>query len=161
MNDLRTFTKAAASVLKDIHINPKIVCFEHPSPTSDFQIPKGTVDKGEDLEEAVLRELYEESGLYDCEVVDLIGELEVVRPGGNFQELEDERQIWKLFHIRSKVDLPAKWEHVVTGDGLDAGMTYKYFWYSLDQVPDERLDKVFVEVFERVKEYIKELKIVQ
>ena len=46
---MKTFYKAVACVLKDLKTEPKILCFVHPPPKEDFQIPKGTVDKDEDF----------------------------------------------------------------------------------------------------------------
>ena len=37
---MKTFYKAVACVLKDLKTEPKILCFVHPPPKEDFQIPQ-------------------------------------------------------------------------------------------------------------------------
>lgn len=56
--------------------NDKVLAFEHPN--AGCQIPKGSVEKNEDIETAVLRELCEESGISTGRIVRKVGELDWV-----------------------------------------------------------------------------------
>ena len=49
-------------------------CLKHP--TAGVQIPAGTVEKGEDIETAVKREAYEETGLRLVEIENYLGYIE-------------------------------------------------------------------------------------
>ena len=51
----------------------RVAVFAHPDPDAGVQVPGGGVEAGESLEEAVLREVAEESGL-PCEIVAYLGE---------------------------------------------------------------------------------------
>ena len=46
--------------------------------TAGVQIPAGTVEKGEDLETAVKREAYEETGLKLVEIEEYLGCIEII-----------------------------------------------------------------------------------
>lgn len=48
-------------------------CFVFKHPTAGVQIPAGTVEKGEDIETAVKREAYEETGLQFVEIESYLG----------------------------------------------------------------------------------------
>ena len=51
--------KVVPVILRDINQRTEILVFKHP--IAGIQIVKGTVETNEELEEAALRELYEES----------------------------------------------------------------------------------------------------
>ena len=61
----------------------ELLVFKHP--TAGIQIPAGTVEAGEDLETAVKREVYEETGLRSVEIEAYLGCFE--------NELEDNQRI--------------------------------------------------------------------
>ncbi len=61
----------------------ELLVFKHP--TAGIQIPAGTVEKGEDIETAVKREAYEETGLQLVEIEGYLGCFE--------NELEDNQRI--------------------------------------------------------------------
>lgn len=151
---METYYKAVACVLKDIETDPKILCFVHPPPKNDFQIPKGTVEKDEAYDIAVLRELEEESGISKCEIVNKIGVLKRICKGGPNGDQKEEIQLWQMYHIEAKQDLAENWTHIVTGGGLDDGMAYKYFWHSLNSSDFKKFDNVFVRCFDKIKVYL-------
>ena len=91
---------------------------------SGTQVPAGRVDPGETLEQAVLRELHEETGL---ERASIIRELPIL--GDWVQEAKYENH---AFEVRLEEETPNSWEHTVHGNGDDAGMVFAYRWVPLD-----------------------------
>jgi 8-oxo-dGTP pyrophosphatase MutT (NUDIX family) len=87
-----------------------------------LQVPAGRGDPGEAVEECLRRELLEEAGIERYRVV---RELPIAEPG--FRSPYDHR----AFLVEAD-GLPDSWEHVVTGDGDDAGLTFAYRWEPLD-----------------------------
>ncbi len=89
---------------------------EHPG--AGTQVPAGRVDPGETLEQCLSRELDEEAGITDAAVVREVGRPEWPAKYENH-----------AFEVR--VDgraLADTWEHVVHGDGDDAGLVFRYRW---------------------------------
>lgn len=99
----------------------ELLVFEQPSSGTGVQVPKGTVDDGEDPAEAVVRELAEESG---------VDEPEVLAHLATDRWFHDRREaIYRRHFFHVSVDEERdEWEHVVTGDGIDDGMTFSCFW---------------------------------
>lgn len=78
------------------------------------------------------------------------GFFEIIFPGGLNRDLELERQVWNVFILNSDEPLPDNWVHKVTGDGIDKGMEFKYFWHPLDG-PDQEFESPFRQLFEHIK----------
>ena len=129
---MKHFKKVVACVLRDLNTSPKMLVFEHPPPLSDYQIPKGTVEEGEDLLEAVLRELAEESGLKKVHLVNKIDQFEIICPGGPNGNEALERQSWHVYHLKLLEKTKDHWSHQVSGEGVDRGLLYRYFWHDLN-----------------------------
>ena len=91
----------------------------HQHPRIGVQVPAGRLDEGEDLESGLRRELEEEAGLKNFR---LVCEL----PG--FEEHYPSRYENHGFHVVLEGDERDEWEHVVVGDGDDAGLTFNYRW---------------------------------
>jgi len=94
-------------------------------PDSGTQVPAGRLDPGESLEEGLRRELHEESGL---ERVHVVRELPVLGEWVARSPYDDH-----AFEVWVEGDAaPDTWEHVVHGEGDDAGMTFLYRWVALE-----------------------------
>jgi len=94
-------------------------------PDSGTQVPAGRLDPGESLEEGLRRELREESGL---ERVRIVRELPVLGDWVARSPYDDHAfEVWVVGDAA-----PDIWEHVVQGDGDDAGMTFLYRWVALE-----------------------------
>jgi len=90
-------------------------------PGAGTQVPAGRLDPGESLEDGLRRELHEEAGL---ERVRILRELPVLGEWVARSEYDDH-----AFEVCSDgVELPDTWEHVVQGDGDDAGLVFLYRW---------------------------------
>jgi 8-oxo-dGTP pyrophosphatase MutT (NUDIX family) len=66
--------KVTAFITRERDGVKELLVFKHP--TAGIQIPAGTVEEGEDLERAVKREAYEETGLRTVEIEGYLGSIE-------------------------------------------------------------------------------------
>jgi 8-oxo-dGTP pyrophosphatase MutT (NUDIX family) len=99
----------------------ELLVFDQPEfPDAGTQVPAGRLDEGESLEEGLRRELHEEAGLDRARLV-----RELDWPEGLLAESEYENHAFELV-----LDEPAadRWDHVVFGDGDDAGYVFRYRW---------------------------------
>jgi ADP-ribose pyrophosphatase YjhB (NUDIX family) len=93
------------------------------------QVPAGRVDSHESLEEGLVREVAEETGVSVTVVRELADEEEFERlfgPGAHKSH---------AFHAQADLGGPDEWEHPVSGTGMDAGLVYACRWVSLDDPP--------------------------
>ena len=79
----KVIQKVTAFIIRERGGVKELLVFKHP--TAGIQIPAGTVEKGEDIETAVKRETYEETGLQFVEIEDYLGSFE--------NELESDQRI--------------------------------------------------------------------
>jgi 8-oxo-dGTP pyrophosphatase MutT (NUDIX family) len=97
----------------------ELLVFDHRDDHSaGTQVPAGRLDSGETLEEGLLRELHEEAGIEDGVVV-----RELRRPPW------PSRYENHAFEVRSAShESTDTWDHVVHGDGDDAGLVFRFRW---------------------------------
>lgn len=67
--------KVTALITRRIDIIPQLLVFRHP--TAGIQLPAGTVDLDEPFEKALLREVFEETGLTQVAIEKFLGEYKV------------------------------------------------------------------------------------
>jgi 8-oxo-dGTP diphosphatase len=121
--------RVIAYVTRDRDGRTELLVFEDPGhPQMGVQVPAGRLDPGEELESGLLREIEEESGLT---AVRIVREL----PG--FEEHYPSRYENHGFLVVLDENAPDEWEHVVVGDGDDAGFVFHYRWVPIE--PDLRL----------------------
>jgi 8-oxo-dGTP diphosphatase len=97
-------------------------------PEAGVQVPAGRIDYWESLEEGLLRELAEETGLTDVRIV------------GELPEFECTYRTFSLnhaFHLVAEGEPPDEWLHRVHGEGVDASQTHLCRWRPL--TPDLEL----------------------
>lgn len=101
----------------------QVLVFDHVDfPEAGTQVPGGTVDPGEGLAEAVLREFFEEAGVDGLTMVRELGVMELIVPE------RSEVQERHFFHLTTDRDLPEEWVHVVSSGTEDAGLRFRCFW---------------------------------
>jgi 8-oxo-dGTP pyrophosphatase MutT (NUDIX family) len=76
----RIAVSAGAIILREIEGELKIALAQHQRSTKTWVIPKGHVEAGETLEQAALREIYEETGLDQLHLIKYLGS--IVRESG-------------------------------------------------------------------------------
>jgi 8-oxo-dGTP pyrophosphatase MutT (NUDIX family) len=104
-----------------------LLVFDHRDhPEAGTQVPAGGVDPGERLEDAVLREVREETG------VSLDGELTLL---GTHEHLDGlgRPAVSHFFRADAPGGSPDAWEHTVSGEGDDATLV---FLCRFDPAPD-------------------------
>lgn len=105
----------------------ELLVFEHAGTT---QLPAGRIDAHESLEEGLVREVEEETGLSGVQVVgELADATEFARlygPGAHESH---------ALHAVIDAETPFAWEHHVTGTGMDAGMVYPCRGVPLEKCP--------------------------
>ena len=104
----------------------QLLVFEHQgSPEAGVQVPGGTVDPGEELLDALRREVVEESGLTDLAVVCPLA--------ADPFEWEGRTQLRHVFHVEAPPETPDSWSHTVTAGEEDCGLVFLYRWIRLDE----------------------------
>lgn len=105
----------------------ELLVFDHGDHT---QLPAGRIDPHETLEEGLVREVEEETGLAGVTVVDELADAaafaRLFGPGAHESH---------AFHAVTEAETPPRWDHVITGTGMDSGLVYPCRWVPLDECP--------------------------
>lgn len=110
--------RVAAYVLRE-RTSWELLVFEQAGrPQAGLQIPAGGVRSNETLDMAVLREVYEESGLLDLTVRTLLHTEHKAHPTTGIPRTTT------YFVLDAPHQTPEAWTHTVQGDGADAGMIF-------------------------------------
>jgi ADP-ribose pyrophosphatase YjhB (NUDIX family) len=121
--------KAYAYITREADHASAVLVFRHrDDPEAGIQVPRGTVDAGEDPAATVVREVCEECGLCEARLIGLLAR--DVEAQSDDPDLNWERS---FFHLVAP-NAPHEWEHTVTGEGEDNGLVFSFFW-----LPRERL----------------------
>jgi 8-oxo-dGTP pyrophosphatase MutT (NUDIX family) len=84
----RTAISAGAVILREIEGKLMIALAQHASTTNSWVLPKGHVETGETIEQTALREIYEETGLEDVQLITHLGTIlrERLKSNGDVEE---------------------------------------------------------------------------
>ncbi len=84
----RTATSAGAIILREVEGKLKVALAHHPRTTKSWVLPKGHVEEGESLEQAASREIYEEAGLDNVQLIKHLGTItrESVKSNGDVEQ---------------------------------------------------------------------------
>jgi 8-oxo-dGTP pyrophosphatase MutT (NUDIX family) len=115
--------RAVAYVTRARNGITELLTIEAPDdPEGGIQVPAGRLDHGETLEEGLLRELDEETGLTAVRIVRELPDFEATYR--NFSHNH-------AFHLVAGAETADEWEHRVHGHGVDAGMVHVCRWVPL------------------------------
>lgn len=115
-------------VLAYITRGDELLVFEHAgNPDAGIQVPAGTVEPGESLEKAVLREVQEETGLDITDQPRSLGRFEWFRKDRN--EIHGRN----VFHFEIETD-EEEWLHAVDGKGEDQELVFQFYWLPIAKV---------------------------
>ena len=119
-------SRVLAYVTRERGGRTELLVFEQQGdPQAGTQVPAGRADPGESPEQTLRRELYEEAGL---DRVTIVRELPVLGDWVAKSPYENH-----AFEVRIEGDDAAEtWEHVVHGDGDDAGLVFLYRWAPIE-----------------------------
>ncbi|GAA0244613.1 hypothetical protein GCM10009527_046670 [Actinomadura nitritigenes] len=110
--------RVAAYVIR-LRAAPELLVFDHVGmPQAGTQVPAGGVRPGEEPEQAVLREVLEETGLRTASVVEPL----VVENKPHPDTHQPRRTTY--FHLRAPASTADTWAHTVGGAGEDTGLTF-------------------------------------
>lgn len=98
-------------------------------PEAGVQVPAGTVEENETIEEALYREIKEESGL--TEFISRSKLKEYVY----YHDSKDEYHERHVFQLEIVGEVRERWEHIVNSLDQDAGLTFCYYWVPLEAMP--------------------------
>ena len=109
----------------------ELLVFDHEGmPDVPTQVPAGRIDTHESLEQGVLREVEEETGLTGIRIAgELADDAEFERLYGS-----GAHRSW-AFHAVADAAGPDSWEHLVSGTGMDSGLVFLCRWVPLEDCP--------------------------
>jgi 8-oxo-dGTP diphosphatase len=112
--------RVVAYVTRERNGRTELLVFDHVDfPHLGPQVPAGRLEPGEELEAGLRRELAEEAGLT---------KIRSLRDLPGFEDHYPSRYENHGFHVVLDDEAPDKWDHVVLGEGDDAGLTFRYGW---------------------------------
>lgn len=124
---MKTKIKVLAYIFRASNGLRELLVFDHrDTPEVNPQVPAGTVDLGEEIEKAILREVYEESGLKLSSYDSYLGEFIYHR--------KDLNQIHKRnVYIFSINEIRDKWTHIVSDGEEDKGQEFDFYWLPIEK----------------------------
>jgi len=131
-HELPTKQKVYAYILRNNPAGRQLLVFDHVDyPEAGTQVPGGTVEPGEDLNNAVLREILEESGLKDLRFVQKLG---VVRRDMREYGM---RAIHERHYFQFDCEDPLRETWIsyeeTPSDGTQGPIAMRFFWMALDK----------------------------
>jgi 8-oxo-dGTP pyrophosphatase MutT (NUDIX family) len=128
----------------------RLLVFDHPQ-DGGMQLPKGTVEPGEAPQDAVRRELLEESGIDYQGPLQPLGTLDRYCEAGVEGNKHRHPQLWHLFLMRAEQPLPERFEHVAMGSPEEDGLVFSFSWLAPD-APLEGFAAPYVRAIAKVRE---------
>ena len=130
MQDKTIITKVMAYITRFNGHHTELLVYKHKDyREAGVQVPAGTVEQGETIEEALYREVKEESGLMEF--------LSVTKLTTYVYHHEGKSQYHErhVFHLAVSEEVPEHWEHEVNSEGEDAGLIFSYYWVPIQAIP--------------------------
>lgn len=122
------FEKVGAYIVRRLEDDPQIFLYSRRyDPDAPLQVTSGGVRSEETPEQALWRELKEETGFDPLPVIRKIGVTETPWLV---------RSVKRHWYLLDGTALPESWTHTVTGDGADQGERYHFAWYRVSEHPE-------------------------
>ncbi len=137
----------ACACLVDAH--NRLLVFLHPV-DGGLQLPKGTVEPGESPQDAVRRELLEESGIAYSGTLQDLGTMARHCSAGIEGNRREHQQLWHLYLMRQIEPLPERFDHIASGSPAEEGLVFGFRWLAIN-APIEGFTRPYVRVIERVR----------
>lgn len=121
------YNKVAAYITR----GDNLLVFRQPAaPEAGIQVPAGTLEAGEELQQAVLREALEETGLQDLELIAYLGRHEATFEDEQGRPVAIRRH---FFHLRCNGHAPARWRHweMTPSGGVEGPILFELWWTPL------------------------------
>jgi 8-oxo-dGTP diphosphatase len=119
--------RVLAYITRERNGRTELLVFSHRDyPEVGVQVPAGRLEADEELEAGLRREIEEEAGLTN---------IRIVRGLPEFEDHYPSRYENHAFHVVLDEEVPDEWEHVVVGQGDDAGLVFRYRWVPLEPDP--------------------------
>ena len=135
-----TIRKVVPVVLRTWNEQLQILVFRHP--LAGIQIVKGTVEQNESLENATLRELFEESGIDKTLIEKFIGVYSPQQAGPD----------WYVFLCQVNETLADNWVHHCADDG---GLNFQFFWHPVLSSPTEEWHVIFQDLLKFIQDQLR------
>jgi ADP-ribose pyrophosphatase YjhB (NUDIX family) len=94
------------------------------------EVPGGTIEEDEDPENAVRREVEEEIGILEIEIIRKIA------TASFFADWRNEWQERNVYIVKVNAELPEKWEHIIQAGMEDKGRKVIIYWLPIDLAKD-------------------------
>ncbi|MEK7434744.1 MAG: NUDIX domain-containing protein [Cyanobacteriota bacterium] len=131
MKEIKVIKKVYAYIVK----NNQLLVFSEPDfPDIGMQIPGGTVEENENIEDALKREIFEETGLTKIKIKSYLGE--------DFIDLRNfgKNQIHErhFFQVELEEETNETWDHTekFPSEGTEKEILFRFFWLSLNEKID-------------------------
>jgi ADP-ribose pyrophosphatase YjhB (NUDIX family) len=135
LSPVTAMNKACPVVLRNNNNTLELLAFKHPE--AGNQLVKGSINKGEHLEQACIRELDEESGV-QARPVKQLGTWDA-----NFKN-----QVWGFCLMHFEDTLPDMWDFETKDDG---GHIFSFFWQPLNRPLNDGWDEVHKNAFQYIR----------
>ena len=121
-------------VVAYITLDNRLLVFEHTEfPEAGIQVPAGRPEDDETLEEAVMREALEETGLTNLRMVSSLGSQRI-----DLTEIVGDIENRHFFHLEHHGDAPEQWLHNEEhpSDGSPSPIEFSLYWVDLQDPPN-------------------------
>ncbi|MBJ8020852.1 NUDIX hydrolase [Bacillus cereus] len=123
--------KVHAYITREKEGGMQLLVFKHRDiHEAGIQVPGGTVDEGETLEAAILREVQEESGLRHLCIERFLADYII------HMKEKQEYEKRHFFHVTLLTDVKDTWEHIVSAGEEDKGLVFCYEWINIAKCPE-------------------------